>query len=87
MTPLWCHFVYRRKNLTKDKMLVGVLSTAFVLVSILGAVPAHATKNNLSKQEAIAPATLEVAFVLSEEKNNKMLTKYENIIDSLFYTE
>lgn len=64
--------------MTKDKMLVGVLSTAFVLVSILGAVPAHATKNNLSKQEAITTATLEVAFVLSEEKNNKMLTKYEN---------
>jgi hypothetical protein len=59
-------------------MLVGVISGTFLLVSILGAIPSHAAKNNLSKQEASNLATLEVAFVLSEDKNNKILTKYEN---------
>jgi hypothetical protein len=64
--------------LTNNKMLVGVISSTFLLVSILGAMPSHAAKNNLSKQEASSLATLEVAFVLSEDKNNKILTKYEN---------
>jgi hypothetical protein len=59
-------------------MLVGVISGAFLLVSILGAIPSHATKNNLSKQEVVALATPEVAFLLSEDKNKKILTKYEN---------
>jgi hypothetical protein len=59
-------------------MLVGVISGTFLLVSILGAIPSHAAKNNLSKQEASNLATLEVAFVLSEDKNEKILTKYEN---------
>jgi hypothetical protein len=69
---------FRRKNLTNNKMLVGVISSAFVLVSILGAIPSHATKNNLSKQGAITLATPKVAFLLSEDKNEKILTKYEN---------
>jgi hypothetical protein len=59
-------------------MLVGVISGTFLLVSVLGAIPSHAAKNNLSKQEAPNLATLEVAFVLSEDKNEKILTKYEN---------
>jgi hypothetical protein len=69
---------FRRKNLINNKMLVGVISGTFLLVSILGAIPSHAAKNNLSKQEVSNLATLEVAFVLSEDKNNKILTKYEN---------
>ena len=69
---------FRRKNLTNNKMLTGVISSAFVLVSILGAIPSHATKNNLSKQSGVALATPEVAFLLSEDKNKKILTKYQN---------
>ena len=69
---------FRRKNLKNNKMLVGVIGGSFLLVSILGAIPSHAAKNNLSKQEALVPATLEVAFLLSEDKNEKILTKYEN---------
>lgn len=59
-------------------MLVGVIGGTFLLVSILGAIPSHATKNNLLKQEAPVSATPEVAFLLSEDKNEKILTKYEN---------
>ena len=59
-------------------MLVGVIGGAFLLVSILGAIPSHATKNNLSKQSGVVLATPEVAFLLSEDKNKKILTKYEN---------
>jgi hypothetical protein len=69
---------FRRKNLTKNKMLVGMISSAVVLVHILGAMPSHAAKNNLSKQELVVIATPKVAFLLSEDKNNKILTKYEN---------
>ena len=69
---------FRRKNLTKNKMLVGVVSTAFVLSSILMAAPSHAIKNNLSKDGSDSTANLQVAFLLSEDKNNKILTKYEN---------
>ena len=64
--------------MNNNKMLVGVISSAFVLVSILGAMPSHATKNNLSKQEMVVLATPKVAFLLSEDKNEKILTKYEN---------
>lgn len=59
-------------------MLVGVISSSFVLVSILGSIPSHAADNNLSKQEVLDTATPEVAFLLSEDKNEKILTKYEN---------
>jgi hypothetical protein len=59
-------------------MLVGVISSSFVLVSILGAMPSHATNNNLSKQVAVSIATPKVALLLSKEKNEKILTKYEN---------
>ena len=59
-------------------MLVGVISGAFVLVSILGAIPSHATKNNLSKQGAVSLSTPKVAFLLSKDKNEQILTKYEN---------
>jgi hypothetical protein len=69
---------FRRKNLTNNKMLVGVIGSTFLLVSILGAIPSHAIKNNLSKQSGVALATPEVAFLLSEDKNKKILTKYQN---------
>ena len=69
---------FRRKNLTKNKMLVGVIGTAILFTHVLGSIPSHATDNNLSKQEANTLATLEVAFLLSEDKNEKILTKYEN---------
>jgi hypothetical protein len=69
---------FRRKNLNNNKMLVGVISSAFILVSILGAIPSHAAKNNLSKQGAVSLATPKVAFLLSKDKNEKILTKYEN---------
>ncbi len=59
-------------------MLVGVIGGAFLLVSILGSIPSHATKNNLSKQGVVTLATPEVAFLLSKDKNEKILTKYEN---------
>ena len=59
-------------------MLVGVISSAVVLVHLLGAIPSHAAENNLSKQEEIVIATPEVAFLLSEDKNEKILTKYRN---------
>jgi hypothetical protein len=69
---------FRRKNLINNKMLVGVIGSTFLLVSVLGAMPSHATKNNLSKQVSVVIATPEVAFLLSEDKNKKILTKYEN---------
>jgi hypothetical protein len=60
-------------------MLVGVIGGAFLLVSILGSIPSHATKNNLSKSEGIVLATPKVAFLLSEDKNEKILSKYKNM--------
>jgi hypothetical protein len=59
-------------------MLVGVVGSMFLLVSIFGAIPSHATNNNLLKQEVVSLATPKVAFLLSEDKNKKILTKYEN---------
>ena len=64
--------------MTKHKMLVGMFSTVFVLVSILGSIPSHADQNNLSKQGLNFLATPSVAFLLSEDKNEKILNKYEN---------
>ncbi len=64
--------------MNNNKMLVGVIGGMFLLVSILGAIPSHATSNNLSKQEMVVLATPKVAFLLSEDKNEKILTKYEN---------
>ena len=61
-----------------NKMLVGVIGGTFLLVSILGAIPSHATKNNLSKQGVVSLATPKVAFLLSKDKNEQILTKYEN---------
>ena len=69
---------FRRKNLRNNKMLVGVISSAIVLVHLLGAMPSHATDNNLSKQEAVVFATPKVAFLLSMDKNEEILTKYKN---------
>ena len=60
-------------------MLIGVISSAFLLVSILGSIPSHAAKNNLSKQESEVIATPAVAFLLSEDKNEKILSKYKNM--------
>ena len=61
-----------------NKMLVGVISCTFVLVSILGAIPGYASINNLSKQGVVSLATPKVAFLLSKDKNEQILTKYEN---------
>lgn len=58
-------------------MLVGIVSTSMVLVSILGAIPTYAI-NFDSKQVVKNAATLEVAFLLSEDENKKTLNKYEN---------
>jgi hypothetical protein len=59
-------------------VLTGVIGSAIVLVHLLGAIPSHATKNNLSEQVPFSIATPEVAFLLSEDKNEKILTKYQN---------
>lgn len=66
-------------------MLVGVVSSAILFTHLFGVMPSHAADNNLSKQEEIVIATPEVAFLLSAEafiskadKNEKILTKYEN---------
>ena len=59
-------------------MLIGVISSAIVLVHILGAIPSHAINNLLSKQVPLSVATPKVAFLLSEDKNEKILAKYEN---------
>jgi len=59
-------------------MLVGLISSTVALVHILGAIPSYATDNSLSKQEVLDTATPEVAFLLSEDKNKKILSKYEN---------
>lgn len=60
-------------------MLVGIVSTSFVMVSILGAIPGYAINNNLSKTEKlISAAPIEAALLLSEDKNNKILSKYKN---------
>ena len=60
-------------------MLVGIVSTSFVVVSVLGAIPGHATNDILSKSEAlISAAPIEAALLLSEDKNNKILSKYKN---------
>ena len=66
-------------------MLVGVVSSAILFTHLFGAIPSHATDNNLSKQEEIVIATPEVAFLLSAEafiskadKNEKILDKYRN---------
>jgi len=64
--------------LNNNKMLVGVISCTFVLVSILGAIPSNAASNNLSKKGAVSLATPKVAFLLSKDKNKEILTKYEN---------
>jgi hypothetical protein len=59
-------------------MLIGVISSTFVVVSILGAIPSYAAKNNLSKQGVVSLATPKVAFLLSIDENKKILDKYEN---------
>lgn len=61
-----------------NKMLVGVVGSVMLVVHVLGAMPSHAAKNNLSKQDQTVVATPKVAFLLSEDKNEKILTKYQN---------
>ena len=61
-----------------NKMLVGVISSAILFSHVFGAMPSHAINNNLSEQVPLSLATPEVAFLLSEDKNEKILTKYEN---------
>jgi len=69
---------FRRKNLKNNKMLVGIISSAILFTHLFGAIPSHATDNSLSKQGLVVIATPEVAFLLSEDKNKKILSKYEN---------
>ncbi len=59
-------------------MLVGVIGSVMLVVHILGSMPSHAASNNLSKQDQTVIATPKVAFLLSEDKNEKILTKYQN---------
>ena len=61
-----------------NKMLVGVISLGILFTHVFGAIPSHATNNNLSKQSQDSFATPEVAFLLSIDKNEKILSKYEN---------
>ena len=59
-------------------MLIGVISTGFILANILGAIPSHSA-NNLSKQEAFIPAANHLAALIAlEGKNEKILDKYRN---------
>jgi hypothetical protein len=69
---------FRRKNLKNNKMLVGVVGNMILFSHVFMAIPSHATNNNLSKQGVVSLATPKVAFLLSEDKNEKILTKYEN---------
>lgn len=61
-------------------MLVGVISTAFVLSSMLMAIPSHAVEKNMPGQTSLDSLALkELALVASaESKKNEILTKYEN---------
>ena len=80
MTPLRCHSVYRRKNLTDKKILSGVLTTAFCLVMVLGPQANAFAKNNLSSQsnESAIAAAHKAALLLIKPDKNKILEKYEN---------
>ena len=80
MTPLWCHSVYRRKNLTDKKILSGVLSTAFCLAMILVPSTSAFAKNNLSSEtnETAAAAAHKAALLLISTSKDKVLEKYEN---------
>ena len=60
-------------------MLIGVISTGFVLVNILGAIPSHATSNNLLEHGASLHAANHLAALVAlEGKNKKILDKYRN---------
>ena len=59
-------------------MLVGIISSAIMVVHILGAIPSHATNNNLYEQEVLDTATPKVAFLLSEDRNETILARYKN---------
>ncbi len=80
MTPLRCHSVYRRKNLTDKKILSGVLSTAFCLAMILVPTGAAFAKNNLSSKvnETTSAAAHKAALLLINPSKDKILEKYEN---------
>ena len=59
-------------------MLIGVISTGFVLVNILGAIPSHSA-TNLSEQGVTLPAVSHLAALVAlEGKNEKILDKYRN---------
>ena len=62
------------------KILSGVLATMFGIVTLLGAIPNAAAKNNLSyktNQSAVAAAH-KAALLLSKAKNDEVLEKYNN---------
>lgn len=63
----------------QSKILVGVIGNVFLFSVIFGAMPSHATSNNLSKNTAvIAAAPVGAALVVFEDKNKKTLEKYAN---------
>ena len=61
-------------------MLVGIISTAFVLSSILVSAPASALQKVLFKQDGLinSPSQVDQSDISAEARNNKILTKYEN---------
>jgi len=80
MTPLRCHSVYRRKNLTDKKMLSGVLATAFCLCMVLAPHANAFVKNNLSSEvnESASAAAHKAALLLINSSKDKALEKYRN---------
>ena len=70
----------RRKNLRDRKILSGVLATMFGIVTLLGAIPNAAAKNNLSYKtnEPAVAAAHKAALLLSKANNDKVLEKYNN---------
>ena len=59
-------------------MLIGVISTGFVLANILGAIPRHSA-NILSEKEASFVANNHLAALVAlDGKNEKILDKYRN---------
>jgi len=61
-------------------MLVGVISTAFALSSILVAAPASALQKTLLKQDGLinSSSQVDLSTISVEDRKNKILTKYEN---------
>lgn len=59
-------------------MLIGVISTGFVLANILGAIPSHSATNLSEQGTTLAAVNHLAALVALEGKNEKILDKYRN---------